>query len=193
MDNYLMVTNGKFEFANKSFNKSMNTILDEYKRAQKGSENVAKALCEIKDKELWKDDFDSFEKCIETFGIGKAQAYRVISAYKLKYDEEHDGRLADYTLTQVAEIGRLSISLFCDVIDRGEITPTMSCKDIRAVVDSYKKTEDTDDTPNDDVVGEETPDEENDGIIVEFNGKELPLTDKDISDLEKWLTKRGYL
>ena len=29
MDNYLMVTSGKFEFANKSFNKSMNTILDE--------------------------------------------------------------------------------------------------------------------------------------------------------------------
>lgn len=193
MDNYLMVTNGKFEFANKSFNKLMNTILDEYKRAQKGSENVAKALCDIKDKELWKDNFDSFEKCIETFGIGKAQAYRVISAYKLKYDEEHDGRLVDYTLTQVAEIGRLSVSLFCDIIDRGEIAPTMSCKDIRAVVDSYKKTEDTDDTPNDDVVGEETPDEENDGIIVEFNGKELPLTDKDISDLEKWLIKRGYL
>ena len=193
MENYLMVTN-KMEFANAKLNKPMNAILDEYKRAQKGSENVAKALTKIKDEQLWVDDFESFEKCIETFGIGKAQAYRVIASYNLKYNEEHDGRLEDYTLSQVAEIGRLSISLFCDVIDRGEITPTMSCKEIRDVVDSYKKTDDVDDTPTDDVAGDDTPDDvTDDGIIVTLNGNELPLTDKDITDLEKWLTKRGYL
>lgn len=192
MENYLVVSN-KFEFSNKKLNSSMNAILDEYKRAQKGSENVAKALTNIKENELWRDDFDTFDDCIAIFGIGKAQAYRVIASYKLKYDEEHDGRLGDYTLTQVAEIGRLSISLFCDVIDRGEITPTMSCKEIRAVVDSYKKTDDVDDTPTDDVAGEETPEDVEDGIIVMLNGKELPLTDKDANDLEKWLTKRGYV
>lgn len=192
MENYLIVSQ-KFEFSNKKLNSSMNVILDEYKRLQKGSENVAKALTNIKDNELQRDDFETFDDCIAIFGIGRAQAYRVIASYKLKYNEEHDGRLDEYTLSQVAEIGRLSISLFCDVIDRGEITPTMSCKDIRDVVDSYKKTDEVDDTPTDDVVGEETPDEENDGIIVEFNGKELPLTDKDTADLEKWLTKRGYI
>lgn len=192
MENYLVVSN-KFEFSNKKLNSSMNAILDEYRRAQKGSENVAKALTNIKENELWRDDFDTFDDCLAIFGIGKAQAYRVIASYKLKYDEEHDGRLNDYTLTQVAEIGRLEISLFCDVIDRGEITPTMSCKEIRAVVDSYKKTDDVDDTPTDDVAGEETPDDVDDGIIVMLNGKELPLTDKDANDLEKWLTKRGYV
>ena len=82
----------------------MNAILDEYRRMQKGSENVAKALTAIKDGELWRDDFDTFEQCIDTFGIGKAQAYRVISSYKMKYNEEHDGRLENYTLSQVAEI-----------------------------------------------------------------------------------------
>ena len=69
----------------------------------------------------------------------------------------------------------------------------MSCKEIRAVVDSYKKTDDVDDTPTDDVAGDDTPDEVDDGIIVMLNGKELPLTDKDANDLEKWLTKRGYV
>ena len=189
------MVNEKLQYTNVKLNKPMNDILGEYKRAQKGSEIVAKALANIKDNELWRDDFESFDKCVDVFGIGRAQAYRVIASYKLKYDDEHDGRLADYTLSQVAEIGRLSVSLFCDVIDRGEITPTMTTKEIRAVVDSYKKTEEVDDTPTDDVVGEETPDTVSDdnALKVTYCGKELPLTDKDISDLEKWLNKRGYV
>lgn len=194
MENYLVVSE-KMEFTNSKLNKPMNDILGEYKRAQKGSEIVAKALANIKDNELWRDDFESFEKCAQVFGIGRAQAYRVIASYKLKYDDEHDGRLADYTLSQVAEIGRLSVSLFCDVIDRGEIAPDMSCEKIRAVVDSYKKTEEVDDEPTDDVVGEETPEIPDDeyALNVRLGGQELPLSDKDLKDLEKWLTKRGYL
>ena len=190
MENYLIV-NEKFTFNNKKFNKSMNDILDEYRRMQKGSENVAKALTAIKDGDLWRDDFDTFEQCIDTFGIGKAQAYRLIASYKMKYNEEHDGRLANYTLSQVAEIARLEISLFCDVIDRGEISETMSCASIREVVNKYKtmeKKEDADEVA-DDVAGEDIPDEEeNDGIVVTYNGNELPLSDKDLKDLEKWLS-----
>lgn len=195
MENYLIV-NEKFTFSNKKFNKSMNDILDEYRRMQKGSENVAKALTTIKDDELWRDDFETFEQCIDTFGIGKAQAYRLIASYKMKYNEEHDGRLANYTLSQVAEIARLEISLFCDIIDRGEISETMSCASIREVVNKYKtmeKKEDTDEV-TDDVAGEDIPDEEeNDGIVVTYNGNELPLSDKDLKDLEKWLSKRDYI
>lgn len=195
MENCLIVTE-KFSFSNKKLNSSMNAILDEYRRMQKGSENVAKALTAIKDNELWRDDFETFEQCIDTFGIGKAQAYRVISAYKMKYNEEHDGRLANYTLTQVAEVARLEISLFCDLIDRGEISEKMSCASIREVVNKYKameKSEDADEV-TDDVVGEDTPDEDtNDGIVVTYNGDELPLSDKDLKDLEKWLSKRDYI
>lgn len=196
MENCLIVTE-KFAFSNKKLNSSMNAILDEYRRAQKGSENVAKALANIKDNELWRDDFDTFESCIDTFGIGKAQAYRVISSYKMKYNEEHDGRLENYTLTQVAEIARLEISLFCDLIDRGEISEKMSCASIREVVNKYKSMDKGDDTDevNDDVAGEDIPDEEetNDGIVVMYNGQELPLTESHLKDLEKWLSKRDYI
>lgn len=192
MENYLIISE-KFEFSNKKLNSSMNTILDEYRRAQKGSENVAKALTNIKDNELWRDDFETFDDCIAIFGIGRSQAYRVIASYKLKYNEEHGGRLYKYTLSQVAEIGRLEIPIICEVIDREEIIETMTCKEIRDVVDSYKKNDNVDDTPTDDVAGEDTPNEVEDGIIVTLHGKELPLTDKDATDLEKWLTKRGYV
>lgn len=192
MENYLIV-NEKFSFSNKKLNKSMDTILDEYRRAQKGSENVAKALTAIKDGELWRDDFDTFENCIEVFNIGKAQAYRVIASYKMKYNEEHDGRLENYTLSQVAEISRLEISLFCDLIDKGEITPDMSCSKIRSVVNKYKSNEEPDE-PDASVAGDDTPDEDdNDTLTVCLGSNELPLSDKDLNDLEKWLTKRGYL
>ena len=194
MENCLIVTE-KFAFSNKKLNSSMNAILDEYRRMQKGSENVAKALTAIKDGELWRDDFDTFEQCIDTFGIGKAQAYRLIASYKMKYNEEHDGRLENYTLSQVAEIARLEISLFCDVIDRGEISETMSCVSIRDVVNKYKAMDKEDaDEVDTSVAGDDTPDEEDDNTLtVCIGANELPLSDKDIKDLEKWLTKRGYL
>ena len=197
MENCLIVTE-KLSFSNAKLNKPMNAILDEYRKMQKGSENVAKALSAIKDDELWRDDFETFEDCINTFGIGKAQAYRLIASYKMKYNEEHDGRLENYTLSQVAEIVRLEISLFCDIIDRGEISESMTCASIRDVVNKYKSKDETPaDEPVDDVAGEDTPEEveeiDDDGIKVYFNGQELPIIDSHLKDLEKWLSKRDYI
>ena len=115
----------------------------------------------------------------------------------MKYNEEHDGRLENYTLSQVAEIARLEISLFCDVIDRGEITESMSCASIREVVNKYKTQEEPNepDDVSDDVAGETTPDdnEDNDDLVVTYKGFPLPLTAKHLKELDKWLTKREYL
>ena len=43
MENCLIVTE-KLSFSNAKLNKPMNDILNEYRKMQKGSENVAKAL-----------------------------------------------------------------------------------------------------------------------------------------------------
>lgn len=195
MENFI-IESEKFNFSNKKLNKEMDTIKKQIANAQKGSILVAKSLTEIKDGELWRDDFDTFDDCIATFNIGRAQAYRVISAYKLKTSDEIDGRLENYNITQVQECARLDVSLMCDVIDRGEIKETMSCKDIRDVVDSYKKpalpvadevTDDTDETTDD-------TDETTDDTISVYLGKnEIILNDKDYNDLLKWLTKREYI
>lgn len=194
MENYL-ISNDKLSYNNKKFTTSMNKILDEYRRAQKGSEIVAKALTEIKDGDLWQEDFETFEDAIAVFNIGRAQAYRVIASYKLKHNEEIDGRLENFSLSQVAECGRLEISLMCDVIDREEITPAMTCASIREVVNAYK-------SPQLETAEEVTEDDDNDGVydedvahdvIVCFKGDALPLTDKDYNDLLKWLGKRDYI
>ena len=196
MENYLISTD-KLSYNNKKLTTSMNKILDEYRRAQKGSEIVAKALFEIKENDLWADDFDTFEDAIAVFNIGRAQAYRVIASYKLKHSEEIDGRLEDFTLSQVAEVGRLDVSLMCDVIDREEVTPSMSCASIREVVNAYKNAgiETGDDLPAEDETSDSDAYDEDKAydIIVSLKGKRLEITDKDYADLVKWLTKRDYL
>ena len=44
-------------------------------------------------------------------------------------------------------------------------------------------------------MGEDIPDEEetNDGIVVMYNGQELPISESHLKDLEKWLSKRDYI
>ena len=193
--NYLII-NEKFNFSNKALNKPMENILKEYRNAQKGSENVAKALMLIKENELWRDDFDTFKACIDTFGIKCAQAYRVISAYKTKHDEETiNGCLDNFNISQVAELDRLEKEIIADVVNNGDVTPTMSCNAIRDYVNALKK--------NDDVpVAEEVADGASDAdeatetipvVTVTYNGDELPLTDKHVDELIKWLTKREYI
>lgn len=195
MENFIIETE-KFNFNNKKLNKEMDTIKKQIANAQKGSILVAKALTEIKDGELWRDDFDTFDDCVATFNIGRAQAYRVISAYKLKTSDEIDGRLENYNISQVQECARLDISLMCDVIDRGEITETMSCASIREVVDGYKKPAlpVADEVSDDETDDTETTDETTDNDVHVYIGKnEIALTDKDYNDLIKWLTKREYI
>lgn len=195
LNNYLVVSE-KFNFSNKALNKPMESILKEYRNAQKGSENVAKALSTIRDNELWRDDFDTFESCIETFGIKRQQAYRVIGAYKTKHNEEViNGCLDNFNISQVAELNRLELEIIADVVNNGDITPTMSCNAIRDYVNALKK---NDDVPvaeevADDADGAEETTENIPVLTVTYNGAELPLTDKHIDDLVKWLTKREYI
>ena len=196
LENYLII-NEKFNFSNKALNKPMESILKEYRNAQKGSENVAKALATIRDNELWHDDFDTFEKCIETFGIKRQTAYRVIGAYKTKHDEEViNGCLDNFNISQVAELNRLEKEIIADVVNNGDITPNMSCSAIRDYVNALKK---NDDVPVAEEVAdgtEETTENTPENIpvlTVTYNGDELPLTDKHVDDLIKWLTKREYI
>ena len=202
MDNYNLLTFDKLN--NKKLATQMKAIKDAYKGADKSAEKVARALKNIYDNELYKDDFASFEECIKTFGIGKAQGYRVIKAVEVK-DELG---LNEFNMSQVAELSRLETDAIADLVERGEVA-TMSCKAIRLIVDDLKRLpmDDVDEgdiepvgepeEADTDEAGAEDNDEADDpdevALYVAFMGHKYKLTEvAQISKVVKMLEKMGY-
>jgi hypothetical protein len=61
---------------------------------------VAKALTEIRDNKLYREEFETFEDfCLETYKIGKAHAYRLISAGVVK-EEMNSSPMGDMVQTE---------------------------------------------------------------------------------------------
>ena len=195
MDNYNLLTFDKLN--NKKLATQMTAIKEAYKGADKSAEKVARALKSIYDNELYKDDFTSFEECIKTFGIGKAQGYRVIKAVEVKDELGLD----EFNMSQVAELSRLETDAIADLVERGEVVATMSCKAIRIIVDDLKRLpmDDVDegdiepvgDTEEADTDEADEPDEV--ALHVSFMGHSYKLTEvAQISKVVKVLEKMGY-
>lgn len=189
MDNYSLMTFDGLN--NKKLAKQMTAIKNAYKGADKSAEQVARALKAIKDGDLWTDDYESFEECIRTFGIGKSQGYKVIKAIELK--DELD--MTDYNMTQVVELTRLETEVVQDLIETGQITAQTTCHNIRLIVNGLKElpapdeddeddvedTEDTEDTVEDDT---ETPDDTDEVVMtIKLSGKTYTL--EDIASIRK--------
>ena len=207
----MILSDKKFETCSKAFNKELNAILDAQRKGLKAGESIAQHLLNIRTAELWKTkdgepiivdgvECNTFGDVATLFGMGRQQAYKLASAYNLKYNEETlVERLATFTLGQITEMLRLSVSDIMLLIDEGKLTNKLSLKGIRAVVDEYKKAEEpeADESASSNVeVGDELPEteEETDNTVHVYLGKnELVLTDKDYADFMKWLTKRSYL
>lgn len=199
MENYILTTFKTFN--NSKLNTAFNGIVKQINAGQKASEKVARILKEIKDNELWAQDFNSFADCIATFGIGKAQAYRVINAIEVKDDIEV---LNDYTVSQVAELARLENDSIYTLVDTGRVTQTMTCKQIREVVDEWKidgidekpeeVTEESEEvTEEPEEVAEESEDEEPITMTIIFGDNEYKITEvAEIRIIVKALSKMGY-
>lgn len=191
MDNYSLMTFDGLN--NKKLAKQMTAIKNAYKGADKSAEQVARALKAIKDGDLWTEDFDSFEDCIRTFGIGKSQGYKVIKAVELKDELE----MTDYNMTQVVELTRLETDVVRDLIETGQITAQTTCHNIRLIVNGLKElpapdededdeddVEDTEDTVEGDTDDTETPDDNDEVVMtIKLSGKTYTL--EDIASIRK--------
>lgn len=111
---------------------------------------VALLLAEVKDGELWKDTFSSYQEYASTcFGIKKAQAYK-LAAVGHNFVSDADSGYAhsvicagaeDYSTTQLIELLPLkSTETAKKLHDDGRINPHMSTREIKAVVDEVKPT-----------------------------------------------------
>lgn len=204
MDNFTLMSFDKL--TNKKLATQMKNIKDAYKGADKSAEKVARALKTIYDNELYKDDFTSFEECIKTFNIGKAQGYRVIKAVEIKDNLGLD----EFNMSQVAELSRLEEDAIADLVERGEVVASMTCRAIRLIVDDLKRlpmddvdegdiepVDDADEATGDDSDDTDgvAPDTDTDGgvLTVSFMGHVYKLTEEgQISKVVKVLEKMGY-
>ena len=207
----MIMTDKKFETSSKALNKELNAILDAMKKGVKAGESIAQHLLAIRTAELWKNkdgefivvegvECKTFGDVATVFNMSKQQAYKLASAYQWKYEEEAlTERLTNFTLGQITEMLRLSVSDAIVLLDEGLITNTMTLKAIRDAVDSYKEeyeepsTSDAEDSGSDVEVGDDLPEEDNSTLTIYLGKNELVLSDKDYNDFVKWLTKREYI
>ena len=206
----MIMTDKKFETSSKALNKELNGILDAMKKGVKAGESIAQHLLAIRTAELWKNkdgefitidgvECKTFGDVATIFNMSKQQAYKLASAYQWKYEEETlIERLAQFTLGQITEMLRLSVSDAIILLDEGLITNDMTLKAIRDAVDKYKAENDdtpseTEDAGSDVEVGDDLPEEDDNTLTIYLGKNELVLSDKDYNDFVKWLTKREYL
>ena len=199
MDNYILTKYENTNLKNKKLVTAFNNIIKCVNAGQKASENVARILKGIKDSELWVEDFESFADCIATFGIGKAQAYRVINAVEVKDSLEE---LTDYTISQVAELARLENDSIYTLIDTKRINQKMTCKQLREVVDEWKKpdeepeeVEEVEEVAEPEEVEEPAKSEEDENVFIhiEFGDNIYDITEvAEIRGIVKLLKKWGY-
>ena len=149
-----LMMNTQFALSNKELTKNMEIIRKECNSVLRSANVIGKALSEIKSRELWKDDYKSFEECALQFGIKKAQAYNLIKGYevgekKLLRKYNSDGKEIgvkklndEFSNTQCVEIAKLKEDTeILKVLDNGIVTPVMTTKEIRDAIDKYKNPE----------------------------------------------------
>lgn len=126
-----------YTLSNSQLNKEFENIRKALNTAIKSANVIGKSLKAIKDKELWKDDFKSFEESAEVFGIKKAQAYNLIKGYEI-YDRY---KLEDFSNTQCVEIAKLDKAEgekgVKKALESGLIKQSMTTKELREAIDEY--------------------------------------------------------
>lgn len=127
----------KYTLTNSQLNKQFDIIQNALNGAIRSANIIAKALKTIKDKELWKDDFKSFEESAEVFGIKKAQAYNLIKGFEV-YEKF---KLEDFSNTQCVEIAKLDKAEgekgVREALESGLIKQSMTTKEIREAIENH--------------------------------------------------------
>ena len=138
MANYLeIIDRTEFTFKSQALNKEAEAFRKAAIRGQEVVMDMAKSLYNIKNKELWREDFNNFEECYSSFGVKKAQAYKLIQGYEIysKY------RLTDFNNSQCVELVKLEKEEGSKGIEEalksGLVAHTMTAKEIREAVDNH--------------------------------------------------------
>lgn len=138
MANYNLTLNNAEEitFSNEALTKETRNYVNACNRGQKAVMDMAKAITNVKNKDLWKDDFESFADYYDkALGLKKAQAYKLIQGYEI-YSRY---QLTDFNNTQCVALFKLDKAKgekgVKEALESGVINRSMPSKEIEAVVE----------------------------------------------------------
>ena len=141
MKNELLYQATSYAFENSALTKQAEIIRKTSNQVIEGAMRIGKAFKEIKDKDLWKDDFKSFDLFASAVGYSKSTAYNLIKSYEIASKYE----LKDFTAGQCLEIRTLEIAEgekgVETALKSGMIAPTMTTKEIREAIKNHLKPE----------------------------------------------------
>ena len=168
---------------------------------------VAMRLLVIKKEELYKDDnfVNIYDYTKKVFGYGKNMTYKMITTAEALIEEKmldenkveyrsiicHDD--SDYSMSQLFELGTLAPKEVVELDAEGAITPSMTTKEIRAVVkDTKEMMEKEAEGEEEPTEGDEAEIEEGEPIVVDTTAfkaelfkvlSEMIANNKDVMDV----------
>ena len=155
MKNELLYQSTAYTFSNTALTKQAEIIRKTSNQVIEGAMKIGKAFKEIKDKDLWKEDFKSFDLFASSVGYSKSTAYNLIKSYEIASKYE----LRDFTAGQCLEIRTLEIAEgekgVETALKSGMIAPTMTTKEIREAIKNHLKPE-TEESETEETETEET-------------------------------------
>lgn len=142
------------KFGNKDLEKATKDIYAIAESARKSSFDVARIIGIVSKKECYKEDgFKSVHEWTEkAFGLKKTQSYallKIANNYLVDVINKKNGKVIgsrsilvkegdmDFTLTQIQKMFPLEIEDAKFLVEKGAISPIMSCKDIEDYVKTY--------------------------------------------------------
>ncbi|MGN0014175.1 MAG: hypothetical protein ACI37T_02015 [Candidatus Gastranaerophilaceae bacterium] len=151
---------------------------------------ISARLLVIRNENLFEDDGfkDVFDYAEQLFGYKKNMVYKLTTAAEKFIEASPTGKgyvsilthdNADYTVSQLIELNSLEPDTAVELDQQKYISPTMSTKEIREVVKSYKNGEL--DSGNDEADGDENAAEDDGGAEMDKTTKLLESIAKNIS------------
>lgn len=131
------------------------------KTINKNMFKVAYLFSDVKENELWLDDFNSMEEYADKcFGLKKSSMYNLIQIGDRFTEKSKDGQtysctLGDFSFSQVTQMISLDDITIVNLINDGVIKPEMSCRKIAEIVKNNKRLT----TSGSDETGETEPEE----------------------------------
>ena len=148
---------GELSFNNKKLNSVTKSIVNYANGIEANKIKMAAEINRVLSEKLFLDDFDKFETyTMKTFGLAKAMAYNYanVGAWAEKNDKgnptgqsvlvHRDGKgkvIADYSITKLLRLIPVELDTAKEWDEKGTINPSMSVKEIEAIVKAWKSRE----------------------------------------------------